>query len=181
MAVKPGLKYFPLYQHLKCLADERIKISFTEIERILDTSLPVSAYSSRSFWSNRIRGGIQAAAWLEANYRVVNINLAQGFIIFQRPFVRYTVRREGIDVRWDADMIRALRAYLDVNQQQMAEMLGVRQQTVSEWETSAYTPTRSRSKYLTMVAEQKGFYLGEGEQDVLVQPIRNIDKENATV
>ncbi len=181
MAVKAGLKYFPLHQHLKCLPDERIKISFTEIERILDAALPDSAYRSRSFWGNRVRGGIQAAAWLEANYRVVDIDLVQGYVVFQRPLVRYTVRREGADVRWDADMIRALRAYLGVNQQEMAEILGVRQQTVSEWENSAYTPTRSRSKHLTMVAEQKEFYLGGGEQDVIIRPIGDIDKEDATV
>jgi predicted DNA-binding protein (UPF0251 family) len=181
MAVKAGSKYFPLYRHMKYLTDERVQMSFKEIERILDAALPESAYNSRSFWSNRVRGGIQAAAWLEANYRVVDIDLGQGYVVFQLPLVRYTVRREGSDVRWDADMIRALRAYLGVNQQQMAEMLGVRQQTVSEWEISVYTPTRSRSKHLTMVAEQQGFYLGGGEQDVLIRPFRGFDKEDETV
>jgi predicted DNA-binding protein (UPF0251 family) len=181
MSVKAGSKYFPLYQHLKGVTDERIKFTFAEIERIVAAALPDSAYSSRSFWSNRACGGIQAAAWLDANYRVIEIDLAQGYVVFQKSLVRYVVRREGGDVRWDADMIRALRAYLGVNQQELADILGVRQQTVSEWETSAYTPTRSRSKHLTMVAEQKGFYLGGGEQGILVQPIGGVDKEDDTV
>jgi len=32
---------------------------------------------------------------------------------------------------------------------------------VSEWETSAYVPSRAMSKYLTMVAERAGFKYGE--------------------
>jgi len=181
MAVRADSKYFPLYQHLKSLSVESVKISFTEIEQILDAALPGSAYRSRSFWSNRVRGGVQAAAWLDANYQVGDIDLDQGYVVFQQPLVRYTVRREGAEVRWDADMIRALRMYLGVNQQEMAEILGVRQQTVSEWENSAYAPTRSRSKHLTMVAEQKDFYLGGGEQGVLIRPNRGVDRDDETV
>ncbi len=54
-------------------------------------------------------------------------------------------------------MVRALRGHLDVNQAELAEILGVRQQTVSEWETGVYRPTRGRSKHLTMVAEKAEF------------------------
>jgi DNA-binding XRE family transcriptional regulator len=46
-------------------------------------------------------------------------------------------------------------------QAELAEKLGMRQQTISEWETGMYEPKRSTSKFLTMFAEQAGFQYGE--------------------
>ncbi len=181
MVVKTDSKYFPLYQYLGRSSKKRIQLSFIEIENVLDAPLPESAKKGRSFWSNRARGGVQAAAWLETGFRVANVDLVKKVIVFHRPTLRYKVHRDGDEIRWDADMIRAFRAYLGVSQARMADMLGVRQQTVSEWETSAYTPTRSRSKHLTMVAEQRGFYLGMGEKEMFPQSNLRIDKDDDTV
>jgi DNA-binding XRE family transcriptional regulator len=50
-----------------------------------------------------------------------------------------------------------LRAYAGWSQVQLAEELGVRQQTVSEWETSVYTPSRAMCKFLMLIAERAGF------------------------
>ena len=36
--------------------------------------------------------------------------------------------------RWDGEKIRALRSHLKLTQNEMAEQLGTRQQTISEWE-----------------------------------------------
>jgi len=41
---------------------------------------------------------------------------------------------------WDAESVRGLRRHLALTQEQLADELGVRQQTVSEWETGAYRP-----------------------------------------
>ena len=63
---------------------------------------------------------------------------------------------------WDAEAVRALRAHLGATQGELAEELGVRQQTVSEWETSAYRPRGASAKLLSMVAEQADFsYVAE--------------------
>ena len=59
--------------------------------------------------------------------------------------------------RWDGAQIRALRQHLGLTQQQMADELGIRQQTVSEWETGMYQPRGTSSTLLTMVAERAGF------------------------
>jgi len=59
--------------------------------------------------------------------------------------------------RWDGEMVRALRQHLGLNQAGMADVLGVRQQTISEWENEMYVPSRSRSKHLDLVAERSGF------------------------
>jgi Helix-turn-helix len=160
--VKPGSKYHRLYEYLRRQRSDRLSLTFAEIERRLGSLLPKSARARRGFWSNRGRGGLQAAAWLEAGYEVGRVDLAGGQVEFQRPGVRYVVRWEGADVRWDAPMVRALRAHLELDQAGLADVLGVRQQTISEWETAVYAPSRGRSKHLTMIAERAGFPL-EGD------------------
>ncbi len=59
---------------------------------------------------------------------------------------------------WDAVRVRALRSHLDASQQELAERLGTRQQTVSEWETAHSAPRRMSRRLLTLVAEEAGFY-----------------------
>jgi DNA-binding transcriptional regulator YiaG len=63
----------------------------------------------------------------------------------------------GEQIEWDAARVKALRDHLGLTQQQLAEELGVRQQTISEWEKGVYTPRRSSSKLLTMFAMSAGF------------------------
>lgn len=62
---------------------------------------------------------------------------------------------------WDADAVRALRRHMALTQEQLADALGVRQQTVSEWETGVYQPRGASRRLLTMVAEDAGFTYGE--------------------
>lgn len=59
---------------------------------------------------------------------------------------------------WDAERVRALRHWLDASQSDLAEQLGTRQQTVSEWETGSSQPRRMSRRLLRMVAEESGFY-----------------------
>ena len=49
------------------------------------------------------------------------------------------------------------------SQDGMAEELGVRQQTVSEWETGRYAPRGASARLLSLVAERAGFRYGEEE------------------
>jgi len=46
---------------------------------------------------------------------------------------------------------------LGLTQQELAEELGTRQQTVSEWETGMYRPRGASSRLLTIIAERAGF------------------------
>jgi DNA-binding XRE family transcriptional regulator len=39
---------------------------------------------------------------------------------------------------WDSGRVRALREHMGLTQQEMADQLGTRQQTISEWETGMY-------------------------------------------
>lgn len=66
---------------------------------------------------------------------------------------------------WDADQVRALREHLGMSQQELAQELNVRQQTVSEWETSQYQPRGASERVLSMVAERAAFRYGEPDAE----------------
>jgi DNA-binding transcriptional regulator YiaG len=69
-------------------------------------------------------------------------------------------------VKWDARSVRGLRRHLDITQSELAAEIGVRQQTVSEWETGAYRPRGASEKLLGMVADKAGFqYRARRDQD----------------
>ena len=59
--------------------------------------------------------------------------------------------------KWDSDKVRALRNHLNITQTEMAQQLGTRQQTISEWEQGMYKPRGASSTLLTIVAERANF------------------------
>ena len=59
---------------------------------------------------------------------------------------------------WSAERIARLRARLGLTQVDFADELGVRQQTVSEWETGRYEPRGASAKLLGMLAERAAAY-----------------------
>ena len=63
----------------------------------------------------------------------------------------------GDTFEWDARTIRALRAYLGWSQNTLARDLGIRQQTVSEWETGMYKPRGASVTLLSLLARTAGF------------------------
>jgi DNA-binding transcriptional regulator YiaG len=64
--------------------------------------------------------------------------------------------------RWDAGKVKALRQHLGLTQDAMAQELGTRQQTISEWETGLYQPRGLSERLLGMVAENAGFEYDAG-------------------
>ena len=58
---------------------------------------------------------------------------------------------------WDSGRIRALRNHLGLTQRELADRLGTRQQTISEWEIGLYKPRGASSTLLSIVAEQAKF------------------------
>ena len=66
---------------------------------------------------------------------------------------------------WDAGRVRALRQHLNVTQDELAQRMGTRQQTISEWETGMYAPRGMSERMLGMMAEQAGFTYEAGNQE----------------
>ncbi|MBI2886817.1 MAG: helix-turn-helix transcriptional regulator [Chloroflexi bacterium] len=59
--------------------------------------------------------------------------------------------------RWSAATVRALRDHLGLTQEELAQELGTRQQTISEWERGIYQPRGAAATLLTLVAERAAF------------------------
>jgi DNA-binding transcriptional regulator YiaG len=160
--VKGGSKYQPLLEYLQRSDCPEITLSFTEIEKLINNTLPDSARKERRWWGNRSTGSPQASAWMKAGY-VVELNLEAETVTFRKPTGGYKVQTATKTINWNSETIKALRLQMGLSQKEFAEELGVRQQTVSEWETSVYEPTRATSKLLSMVAEKAGFKYKTGE------------------
>jgi DNA-binding transcriptional regulator YiaG len=58
---------------------------------------------------------------------------------------------------WDAERVRALRQHLGLTQDAFSTRLGIRQQTVSEWEVGKHAPRGASRTLLTSIAERAGF------------------------
>ena len=65
--------------------------------------------------------------------------------------------KENKRPEWDRQRIQALRRHLGLTQRQMADELGTRQQTISEWETGMYQPRGASATLLSFVAERARF------------------------
>jgi len=59
--------------------------------------------------------------------------------------------------QWSKEEIRSLREHLNLTQVKLADELGTRQQTISEWETGMYRPRGASATLLSLIAERSGF------------------------
>jgi transcriptional regulator with XRE-family HTH domain len=79
------------------------------------------------------------------------------------------------DFKWQAENIHALRSHLGLSQTALSRELGIRQQTISEWETGMYAPRGASVTILTLMAVSSNFpFEAETEE---VSPVRLIETE----
>ena len=77
------MKYEPLKRHLEGrFAANQIRMSFQEIEAALGFPLPLSARRHQAWWSNTRQGHSHAAAWLDAGWRTMSLDLAGEAVTF---------------------------------------------------------------------------------------------------
>ncbi len=77
-------KYKPLEIFLYQSGQNETEVTFAELENIVDFSLPRSAYTDASWWSNEMGNGAITVAWLSAGYVSQNVNLPQCTLIFRK-------------------------------------------------------------------------------------------------
>ncbi|RCJ39852.1 transcriptional regulator [Nostoc punctiforme NIES-2108] len=155
--MKEGSKYQPLLEFLRGSDQDEITLSFVEIETLIKDTLPNSAKSKSAWWSNRSKGALQALSWIEAGYRVGDVDFDKQCVTFRQFTTSEQVRLVDGKVVWNSKSIKALRLQMGLTQAEFAKQMGVRQATVSEWENGIYEPTRSKSKHLELVAQMLGF------------------------
>lgn len=78
-------KYDGLKNHLKFRASftNTVRLSFAQIDGIIGDNLPISAYRNESWWSNS-PSSAHAKAWLDAGWKVQEVNLKSGYVVFQK-------------------------------------------------------------------------------------------------
>jgi DNA-binding transcriptional regulator YiaG len=158
MLIKPGSKYYALFEHLQAASPKSVTLTFSQIETLMQATLPDSARSKRSWWSNRdSKSALQASAWVQAGYHIATVDLEQETATFEPFKAEYSIQRTADGIFWDQSAIRALRKHMHLTQSQFANELGVRRQTISEWENGVYLPERSTAKHLQRIAQQHEF------------------------
>jgi DNA-binding transcriptional regulator YiaG len=73
-------------------------------------------------------------------------------------------RRKKKKRQWSKEEIQALRQHLNLTQARLAEELGTRQQTISEWEKGMYRPRGASATLLSIIAERSGFTYKAGKK-----------------
>ena len=68
-----------------------------------------------------------------------------------------TGEKKKIRQQWNGKKIHALRDHMKLTQREMADELGTRQQTISEWEKDMYKPRGASATLLNIVAERARF------------------------
>jgi DNA-binding XRE family transcriptional regulator len=162
--MKSDSKYYPLYEYLSPLPqDEPTRLTFDQVEAIIGASLPASARASRAWWANSTTP--QGRAWMEAGWLVDAVDIEGAWVVFRPARITYRItprrRRRG----WSGEQVKALREFANWSQQELADQLGMRQQTISEWETGKYLPRRSTSVLLEFIAERVGYPYRTGGED----------------
>ena len=78
-------KYQGLTQFLAELDQDRVVMSFEEVDGLIDGSLPESAFKHRPWWANRTEGkGSQNLAWQSAGWETRDVNMELDEVTFVR-------------------------------------------------------------------------------------------------
>jgi hypothetical protein len=80
-------KYEPLHKFLTQQTTAELPMTFGEVEQIIGSKLPASAYRHRPWWANEAASHVHAKAWLSADYQTEQVDMAGKKLVFKRvPF-----------------------------------------------------------------------------------------------
>jgi hypothetical protein len=77
-------KYESLAQFLKSRREDRVPMTFAEIERVTGTELPPSAHKHRPWWSNNGANSALTRVWLDAGFKSEQVDMAGQKLVFRR-------------------------------------------------------------------------------------------------
>lgn len=80
-------KYAPLETYLRELpsGQKEVALSFVQIEGILKSKLPSSAYEDNRWWFHETEGNhVNKRAWATAGWRVAEVNVKKKWVRFER-------------------------------------------------------------------------------------------------
>lgn len=77
-------KYDLLGQYLKAQRGSEVPMTFGEIERVVGTKLPPSAYRHRPWWSNNATNSVMTKIWLNAGFETSRVDIEARKLVFRR-------------------------------------------------------------------------------------------------
>lgn len=85
-------RYAPLaiWLYSRPPVEDRVQLDFHEVADIIEEELPESAYTHRAWWANDSVGHVQSQQWLDAGWRVAQINMTDEKVTFARIRERET-------------------------------------------------------------------------------------------
>lgn len=86
-------KYDPLKRFLKKKEEDKVEMTFDEIEEVINAELPKSAKKHRPWWANG--GHSQADAWLDAGYKVGGVDQMREKVVFVKDSTENITVNEG--------------------------------------------------------------------------------------
>ena len=75
-------KYEPLADHLRGSGQTALPMTFSEIEKIIGSGLPASAFRHRAWWSNNPSNSVITYAWLKAGYKTAKVDMPGRSLVF---------------------------------------------------------------------------------------------------
>ncbi len=76
-------KYDPLGRYMVRRGGREIRMTFSEIEKILGFALPPSARKHRPWWSNNAGSSVMTQVWLDAGYASEQVDMAGEQVVFR--------------------------------------------------------------------------------------------------
>jgi len=80
------------YLNFRAAFTSVVKLSFAKIDGIMGDNLPMSAFRSEKWWSNS-SSSVHAKAWLDAGWKVQEVNLEEGYAVFRKVKSVQTISR----------------------------------------------------------------------------------------
>ena len=77
-------KYAPLGDYLRDQDEIRVGLSFADIERVIGSKLPPSAFEHRAWWSNNPENNVATKEWRAAGYVTEDVSLENKTVVFRR-------------------------------------------------------------------------------------------------
>ncbi len=74
---------FKRYLNFRAAFTNVVKISFKKMDGIIRDNLPMSAFRNKKWWKNS-SSSVHAKAWLDAGWRMQEVNLEEGYVVFQK-------------------------------------------------------------------------------------------------
>jgi hypothetical protein len=76
-------KYTPFENYLRDLPESQreVRLGFEQIERILDSKLPASAYEDNRWWASEKEGNhVNARAWSNAGWKIEELDVNEKWV-----------------------------------------------------------------------------------------------------